>query len=75
MEECMSLDPNDAIDLHAAQTTEVFLSQIDHMIESTEEFIADDKLHALNDPEHRFQDIAALQRVRELYTEVFEVRT
>lgn len=49
-----------------------FLIELDGMIESTEEFIRDDELTALNDPEHRLQDLAALQRVRDLYTEVFQ---
>lgn len=49
-----------------------FLIELDGMIESTEEFIRDDELTVWNDPERRFQDLTALQRVRELYTEVFQ---
>lgn len=45
-----------------------FLIEIDGMIESTEEFIADDGLRA---DDSRIHDLSALIRVRELYTNVF----
>lgn len=46
-----------------------FLVELDGMIESTEEFIADDGLRA---DDSRIHDLSALLRVRELYTEVFQ---
>ena len=49
-----------------------FLVEIDGMIESTEEFIRDDKLTPHNDPEGRFKDLISLIHVRNLYTDVFK---
>jgi hypothetical protein len=37
------------------------------MIESTQEFIADDGLEPGNDPEGRLEDLEALERVRDLW--------
>lgn len=48
-----------------------FLVELDSMIESTEEFIADDKVERWRDPENRMKDLDALNHVRNLYTEVF----
>lgn len=42
-----------------------FLVELDGMIESTEEFIADDGLRT---DDERIHDLSALLRVRELYT-------
>jgi hypothetical protein len=44
-----------------------FLVEIDGMIESTDEFIADDDLTPETDPEGRFIDRAALAYVRDLF--------
>lgn len=49
-----------------------FLVEMDGMIESTEEFIRDDELTKDNDPEGRLKDLAALNHVRNLWTEVFK---
>jgi hypothetical protein len=49
-------------------TTE-FLAQLNEMIESTEEFIADDGLRA---DDQRVHDLSALLTVRELYTALHE---
>lgn len=49
-----------------------FIVKLDLMIESTEEFIADDEVTEDNDPEGRLKDLAALQHVRELYTDAFQ---
>lgn len=48
-----------------------FLVHIDSMIESTAEFVVDDKLTRDNDPEGRLKDLDALTHVRELFLEVF----
>jgi hypothetical protein len=51
--------------------SDVFLQELDGMIDSTQEFIRDDELTEANDPEGRLTDLRALEHVRELYTEVF----
>lgn len=68
----MSLDLNDSIDLTDEQTALVFLTELDSMIESTEEFIADDSLTPNDDPEGRFRDLAALRHVRQLWEDRHE---
>lgn len=50
---------------------DIFLREIDGMIEATEEFIADDKVTPLEDPDGRLFDRTCLHHVRNLYTEVF----
>jgi hypothetical protein len=50
------------------KTSDVFLTEIDGMIESTEEFIADDGLRA---DDQRIHDLSALIAVRDLYAEHF----
>jgi hypothetical protein len=47
-----------------------FLTELDGMIEATEEFIQDDGLRA---DDSRIGDLAALIRVRELFTEIFQL--
>lgn len=64
----MSFNANDHIDLSDEQEHHVVLLNIDSMIESTEEFIADDGLRA---DDQRVHDLSALLRVRHLYAEVF----
>lgn len=49
-----------------------FLVILDGMIESTEEFIADDQITEDKDPEGRLMDLECLNHVRDLYTEVFQ---
>jgi hypothetical protein len=53
------------------KASDVFLIEIDGMIESTEEFIDDDELTRDNDPEGRWVDLDNLRYVRDLYTEHF----
>lgn len=50
----------------------LFLGELDHMIEISEEFITDDEVNAYKDPEGRLQDLAALSHVRTLYINFFE---
>lgn len=59
--------------MNPKQKPDPVLVQLDGMIESTEEFIADDELTVHNDPEGRITDLVALVRVRNLYTEVFQL--
>lgn len=47
------------------------LTELDGMIEATEEFIRDDGLMA---DEERIHDLSALLRVHDLYTEVFQIK-
>jgi len=49
-----------------------FLEILDEMLESNQEFIADDELTPENDPEGRLEDAKALERVRNLYIEVWQ---
>lgn len=49
-----------------------FLEVLDTMIESTDEFIRDDKLTVWNDKEGRYADMGALAHVRQLYRMGFE---
>lgn len=64
----MSLDPSGEIDPGT-----MFLSKLDGMIESTEEFIADDEVTGDNDPEGRLKDLECLNHVRELYLDAFQM--
>lgn len=59
------------MDSEDKQAFETFLSELDGMIESTHEFIRDDQLDPFNDPEHRWDDMLALVRVKALYLDVF----
>lgn len=52
----------------------LFLVELDTMIESTDEFIADDNVTVHDDPEGRLVDALCLQHVRKLYTDVFQPR-
>lgn len=54
-------------------TDDNFLTEIDGMIESTQEFIADDELTPDNDPEGRLTDLKALEHVRQLYIDAFQI--
>jgi hypothetical protein len=51
----------------------MFLVEIDGMIESTEEFIADDELTPENDPEGRLTDLKALNHVRDLFVDFYGI--
>jgi hypothetical protein len=51
------------------QVERIFLVEMDNMIESTEEFIADDGLRA---DDSRIHDLAALIHVRELWESTFK---
>jgi hypothetical protein len=51
----------------------MFLVEIDGMIESTEEFIADDELTPENDPEGRLTDLKALNHVRQLFVDFYGI--
>lgn len=63
----MSFDHNDTIDLTDEQTSLVFLTELDSMIESTEEFIADDTVTPDNDPQGRIVQLVALRQARKVY--------
>jgi hypothetical protein len=49
---------------------DTFVTELDNMIEATEEFIGDDGLRA---DDSRIHDLAALLHVRDLYIEVFQI--
>lgn len=58
--------------MHTPQTPpDSFLVELDGMIESTEEFIADDGLRA---DDTRIHDLAALLHVHDLYTSTFQIK-
>jgi hypothetical protein len=68
----VAVEMQDYLDSDQFRDRAGFLVEIDGMIESTGEFIADDKVTPDNDPEGRLKDLEALLHVRKLYSEAFD---
>lgn len=69
----MTFSADEYVDLTDEKTDAAFRVVLDSMIESTEEFIRDDKVHRWRDPDGRMPDRDALNHVWDLYMNVFRL--
>jgi hypothetical protein len=61
------IDEAGGFDFTDEERHQVILQELDGMIESTMEFIADDDVTPWEDPEGRTMDLACLMHVKKLY--------
>lgn len=67
-----TLDPQDlAYMVTPAQCRHLFELEMDNMVESTDEFIADDRVTFDDDPENRLLDRFCLTHIRKLWDDAF----